>query len=552
MDDDLNIQMRALETNSPCMAVDRRPTKSDWNPTLISLSISGLFAGIGGFEEGFRRQGHHSLLLCETDPTARRVLAQRFPDVQLTGDIRELASIPDCDVITAGFPCQDLSQVGRTKGISGPESSLINEVLRLLQNASAQVKWLVLENVPFMLHLHKGRAIHEITRALTDLGWQWAYRTLDTRAFGLPQRRRRLFLLASRTEDPRPALLGVDAGEKRPNSPGNSAYGFYWTEGHRGLGWAINAIPPLKGGSSLAIPAPPAIWFPSEHAILVPSIEDAEKLQGFSPGWTQAARLEPNGERSRWRLVGNAVSVPVAEWLADRLCQSTPYYDGDDGDLRDSARWPDAAWCVDGRLARSNVSAWPVNMPVSRLMSFMNEARPLSLTATAGFLARLEHSQLRRNESFIEDLHRHVANARTEKESKSVDPKVSRRMAATRGKNNPAELALRSALHRQGFRFRVHLKLLCGLQRTADIAFPSLRVAIFLDGCFWHGCPIHATWPKTNATSWLEKITQNRRRDRDTDEKLKADGWTVVRVWEHEDATPRITLRLELTSVSEL
>jgi DNA mismatch endonuclease (patch repair protein) len=81
-------------------------------------------------------------------------------------------------------------------------------------------------------------------------------------------------------------------------------------------------------------------------------------------------------------------------------------------------------------------------------------------------------------------------------------------------------------------------------QRTADIAFASAKVAIFLDGCFWHGCPLHASWPKTNSAWWREKIETNRRRDRDTDQRLAALGWTVVRVWEHEamvDAADRIS-----------
>ena len=124
-----------------------------------------------------------------------------------------MSAIPECDVITAGFPCQDLSQVGRTKGISGSESSLINEVFRLLVSAPTKVRWLVLENVPFMLRLQRGRAIQEITQSASRLGWQWAYRTVDTRAFGLPQRRRRVILLASRSEDPRPILLGQDIHE---------------------------------------------------------------------------------------------------------------------------------------------------------------------------------------------------------------------------------------------------------------------------------------------------------------------------------------------------
>lgn len=126
----------------------------------------------------------------------------------------------------------------------------------------------------------------------------------------------------------------------------------------------------------------------------------------------------------------------------------------------------------------------------------------------------------------------------------TVDSKVHRRMAATRGKNNPRERAIRSALHHKGLRFRLHRRLLPNKNRTADIVFPRHKVAVFIDGCFWHGCPIHGTWPKKNAMWWRDKINQNLARDRDTDASLRQLGWRVVRIWEHEPievAVARIT-----------
>lgn len=95
------------------------------------------------------------------------------------------------------------------------------------------------------------------------------------------------------------------------------------------------------------------------------------------------------------------------------------------------------------------------------------------------------------------------------------------------------ELAIRSALHRAGLRFRVDYRL-PGLRRRGDIAFPAKRLVVFVDGCFWHGCPEHGTWPKENADWWRAKIEANVARDRDTDARLVQDGWFVLRVWEHE------------------
>ncbi len=108
-------------------------------------------------------------------------------------------------------------------------------------------------------------------------------------------------------------------------------------------------------------------------------------------------------------------------------------------------------------------------------------------------------------------------------------------MARTRSRDTGAELEVRRILHKRGLRYFVDRSLLTGVRRRADLVFPKARVAVMVDGCFWHGCPEHATWPAHNAEFWREKIETNRRRDRDTDRLLIQAGWTVIRVWEHED-----------------
>lgn len=108
-------------------------------------------------------------------------------------------------------------------------------------------------------------------------------------------------------------------------------------------------------------------------------------------------------------------------------------------------------------------------------------------------------------------------------------------MRAAKGADTAPELAIRSALHRRGLRYRVDWKLPHS-RRRADLAFVRARVAVFVDGCFWHACPIHATWPKANAAWWRAKLLANRRRDRDTDLRLRRAGWLVLRFWEHEVA----------------
>lgn len=117
-------------------------------PSTKQFVVVGLFAGIRGLERGFHEHGHHSVLLCDADDRARAVLANRFPKVRISDDVRAVGQLPNCDVLTAGFPCQDLSQVGRRRGISGPNSGLIDVVLDLLRKARPGPTWLVLENVP--------------------------------------------------------------------------------------------------------------------------------------------------------------------------------------------------------------------------------------------------------------------------------------------------------------------------------------------------------------------------------------------------------------------
>jgi DNA mismatch endonuclease, patch repair protein len=107
-------------------------------------------------------------------------------------------------------------------------------------------------------------------------------------------------------------------------------------------------------------------------------------------------------------------------------------------------------------------------------------------------------------------------------------------MQGNRGRDTGPELALRSAVHAMGLRYRISAQPIAGLRRTVDLLFVGARVAVFVDGCFWHGCPEHFKPPRTNPDYWRAKITRNRDRDTDTDRRFASAGWLVVRVWEHE------------------
>lgn len=370
-------------------------------------TVAALFAGIGGLELGLERSGFRTIFACEINEPARDIFHSHFPGARLWSDIRDLKTLPEATIVTAGFPCQDLSQAGRTAGLKGAQSTLINEVFRLLKTANPD--WLILENVPFMLHLHRGRAMKMIVHELQELGFSWAYRVVDTRAFGLPHRRRRVILLASRVWDPRCVLLADDS-HRHASSPPGVACGFYWTEGNTGVGWAVDAVPPLKRGSAFGIASPPAIWQP-DLGIIVPNIRDAERLQGFPPGWTSLdGRMRLS---ARWHLLGNAVSVPVSTWLGRRLLRPKRYDFEPDPIFTRGQRWPTAAWSVGEGIHVSSVGEYPVSHRYRGLDRFLRfPATPLSRTATAGFLQRARASSLKFAPGFLDALETHLQKVR--------------------------------------------------------------------------------------------------------------------------------------------
>src|SRR4051794_10611396 len=105
-------------------------------------------------------------------------------------------------------------------------------------------------------------------------------------------------------------------------------------------------------------------------------------------------------------------------------------------------------------------------------------------------------------------------------------------MQGNRGRDTRPEIAVRSALHRRGLRFRKHRRPIADIRCEADIVFPRERIAVFVDGCFWHGCPRHGRVPRTNRDYWEVKLAANVRRDQLNTARLEQAGWAVVRVWE--------------------
>jgi DNA (cytosine-5)-methyltransferase 1 len=281
----------------------------------------------------------------------------------------------------------------------------VEHVFRLLDDKL--VPWVVLENVSFMLHLDSGEGLGKLVSAFEERGYRWAYRIVNSLGF-LPQRRERIILVATTTDtDPADVLLVDDVPpEPKQTSLFEHAHGFYWTEGVRGLGWAPDAIPTLKNGSTVGIASPPAILLP-DGTIVTPNIKDAERLQGFPADWTAAA--ETVGRSSlRWSLVGNAVTVPVAQWIGQRLAAPGQFDVARDQPLTGS--WPRSARFDGSQRWSVRIGAFPVWRSRPPLAQFLRyEGKPLSARATRGFLNRTERSTLRFAPGFLSRVRNHLA-----------------------------------------------------------------------------------------------------------------------------------------------
>ncbi|MGV8967698.1 MAG: DNA cytosine methyltransferase [Cellulomonas sp.] len=384
-----------------------------------SYKIAGLFAGIGGVELGFQRALGHDVettMFCEWWEPAKHVLAARFPGVDVHPDVRELTDLPsEANIVTAGFPCTDLSQAGRTAGITGLNSGLVKhvfEVLRLVAKTRT-LPTLLIENVPNMLALNKGRAMAYLVEEIEALGYKWAYRVVDSRFTGVPQRRRRVILVASVDLDPREVLFADDAGIREPGEFSDDAFGFYWTEGRGGLGWAQDAVPTLKGGSTIGIPSPPAVWLPAGalgRKFLKPSIEDTEAMQGFDRGWTAVEGVSPSRNGPRWKLVGNAVTVGVAQWVAGRIAAPGPVVADYTEWVSRKGSWPSAAWGEGGKVWTVDLSEFPTLATYRHLSDEMDldAAEPLTVRGAKGFHSRLLQGNLGRHPGFRDAVVEHI------------------------------------------------------------------------------------------------------------------------------------------------
>jgi len=341
------------------------------------MRLLDTFAGIGGFSLGLERAGMATVAICEKDKHAQKILKRHYPKTPIIGDIHDVRKndLSTIDIISGGTPCQDLSIAGNRKGLTGEKSGLFFEWLRVV--AEIKPRWIFWENVAGALHANSGRDFATILIQLQKLGYSLAWRVLDAQWFGVPQRRRRVFIVghftdgcaaqvlfereggAGRTESSRTSqkthVNNVRGGIKvyRKVSHGEyvedtvsstisardykDATDLIVFNSHVSSGYSLSeskAISPTiistnKGGAT-----PPSIAFrmyaQAESGLAGSNRQPAlaiykrgvrrltpvecERLQGFPQGWTGG-----QADTHRYKQLGNAVAVPVVEAIARRI-----------------------------------------------------------------------------------------------------------------------------------------------------------------------------------------------------------------------------------------
>lgn len=336
--------------------------------TKPQLTVGSLFAGIGGFDLGFEREGFRVAWQCEIDTNAQRILRHRFPNVELHADIRKLdaAKLHRVDVICGGFPCQDLSTGGKRAGLNGERSSLFYDAMRIVRTVRPRV--VVLENVPGLLTSNNGNDFASVLREMGN-GWNCSsigWRVLDSQHFGVAQRRRRIFIVGSVADGYAEQILDFSACGKRDNSArvktcGNtnivarsvgsrgqslipySPHGDYRYRNYDKSATLRGRENQLNGGAHLVVgvdlynhtitgdtaatltaaaggtnTSGPKVIQNGFVRRLTPV--ECERLQGFPDDWTNIGiGNRPMADGPRYKACGNAVTVNVAQWLA-RQC----------------------------------------------------------------------------------------------------------------------------------------------------------------------------------------------------------------------------------------
>lgn len=495
------------------------------------VRIVDLFSGGGGLTvgaaEAARRVGRGTTiaLAVEVNKSAADVYALNFPEANLRrSDITELIDgklgarlteteralandVGHVDVLLAGPPCQGHSDLNNHTRRTDPRNALYLRAVRAAQ--VLRPTYVLIENVPAVRY-DTGRVLDHSVAALEASGYTVAGAVLDLVKLGVPQRRRRHILLAVLSAQIHPAEL------LKTSAPcANHA--------ERTVRWAISDLHCVAADSGPDASSRPTLenmkrmqWL---HA--APGRTDLpnsmrpkchrDKIHSYVSMYGRLSWDEPAqtittgfGSMGQGRFVHPGLPRTITPHEAARLQTLPDFYDLDDSKGRD-------AW------ARVIGNAVPPLLGVHLVEPLLCALAP----------------QNREPEEVVAP---QAPGGRLNGTPAASSEPVRARMQTTKRRDTTPELALRSAMHRMGLRFQVN-RAVNGTRSRPDVVFPTEKVAVYVDGCFWHACPEHGTTPKANREWWAEKLATNRARDVASTEALTADGWLVLRFWEHEDAS---------------
>jgi DNA (cytosine-5)-methyltransferase 1 len=531
------------------LRASRRP---DYEATEPKVRVVDLFSGGGGLTigaaEAARRAGLGitvALAVEDADAPAD-VYALNFPTANLVrsdvaklfdGDLgakrtsgeRKLAQVVGhVDLLLAGPPCQGHSDLNNHTRRKDPRNALYLRAARAAE--VLQPTFVVIENVPAVRH-DQGGVVAAATSALETAGYTVASEVLDLVRFGVPQRRRRHILLAALGGLVDPVVL-LDM-----HSP---------CDGHkaRSVRWAISDLVDTTADSGPDASSVPTDvnrkrmhWLIDKDKYNLPNsmrpkchrdkthTYDAMygRLQWDAPAPTITTGF---GSMGQGRFVHPSRARTITPHEAARLQTLPDFFDLDTSKGR-------GAWAtVIGNAVPPLLGVHLIEPLLCALSRSHHPGAVVPLTRGVAVAVAAEEPRHPRG-----------------KAPPASSELIRVRMRNTKRRDTKPEIALRSALWRMGLRFRVDVPM-SGTRRRADIVFSSDRVVVYVDGCFWHSCPEHGTTPKQNRDWWIDKLAGNRERDADTDAKLMADGWTVLRFWEHEDPCAAAeTVRRELVAL---
>ena len=284
-------------------------------------TVGSLFSGVGGLDLGLERAGWQVRWQVEIDDYRRQILARHWPDVQRHGDITAVdpAALAPVDLISGGFPCQDVSVAGSRAGLAGERSGLFFQCIRIA--AALRPRWLLIENVPGLLSSNDGRDFAVVLGEMGRLGYWWTYRVVDSQYFGLAQRRRRVFIVGHLGAPCPPEILLEPESGRRDTPPSREATAESTTASLSGLGsgGADDNDAQANRLVSYALTATTSTSAQSRNLIFG-SPPDPNGMRGAT-GFPAALDAATPDSR-RYAALGDAVSVPVAHWIGKRILRA--------------------------------------------------------------------------------------------------------------------------------------------------------------------------------------------------------------------------------------